>query len=212
MWNKISGYSRGGAAPGVFCIGLYEDIEIDIKKDIDNAVGLWYTVGEDYSRTGEGWMAAFVFGGGVRAQALAEEVLRFTPDAEAEYGVNECGVQVIVKIRAACLQMTRRMVEETQFDGDPEYSENTDRLLHYYAMHAEGKILRLDGGRIIVADDDGDKLMSLRCKVYHRELIRHLSARIGVSGNDFILKAIEYYSTYLMEAEEAMQESDAVRQ
>ena len=157
-------------------------------------------------------MAAFVFGGGIRAQALAQAVLRSTPDAEAEYGVNESGGQVIVKIRAACLQMTRRMVEETQFAGEPEYSENTDRLLHYYAMHAEGKILRLDGERIIVADDDGDKLMSLRCKIYHRELIKHLSARIGVSGNDFILKAIEHYSTYLMEAEEALTESDTALQ
>ncbi|MBQ8641085.1 MAG: hypothetical protein IJ480_02615 [Clostridia bacterium] len=155
-------------------------------------------------------MAAFVFGGGMRAQALAQAVLQITPDAEAEYGVNEGGAQVIVKIRAACLQMTRRMVEDTQFAGEPEYSENTDRLLHYYAMHAEGKILRLDGERIIVADDDGEKLMSLRCKVYHREMIKSLSARIGVSGNDFILKAIEHYSAFLMEAEQALQESDAV--
>ena len=146
-------------------------------------------------------MAAFVFSGGKRAQALAEAVLRFTPEAEAEYGVNESGAQVVVKITAPCLHMSRRMVEVTQFAGGPEYSENTDRLLHYYAMRAEGKILRMDGDGVIVADDDGDKLMSLRCKVYHRELIRALSGRIGVSGNDFILKAIEHYSMYLMEAE-----------
>ncbi|MBE6614866.1 MAG: hypothetical protein E7631_06145 [Ruminococcaceae bacterium] len=155
-------------------------------------------------------MAAFVFGGGKRAQALACEVLRTVPEAEAEYGVNECGAQVITRIRAACLQITRRMVDTTQFAGEPEYSENTDRLLQYYAMHAEGKILRLDGERVIVADDDSDKLMSLRCKVYHRELIKHLSARIGVSGNDFILKAIEHYSMHLMEAQQAADEADAL--
>ena len=108
-------------------------------------------------------MAAFVFGGGKRAQALAEAVLRFTTEAEAEYGVNESGAQVVVKITAPCLHMSRRMVEVTQFAGGPEYSENTDRLLHYYAMRAEGKILRMDGDGVIVADDDGDKLMSLRC-------------------------------------------------
>lgn len=155
-------------------------------------------------------MAAFLFGGGKRAQALAGAVLRMTPEAEAEYGVNECGAQVIVKIRAVCLEMTRRMVEATQFDGGPEYSENTDRLLQYYAMHAEGKILRLDGDRVIIADDDSDKLMSLRCKVYHREMIKHLSARIGVSGNDFILKAIEHYSMHLTEAQQAADEADAM--
>lgn len=155
-------------------------------------------------------MAAFLFGGGKRAQTLACEVLRMTPDAEAEYGENECGARVIVKIRAVCLQITRRMVELTQFAGEPEYSENTDRLLQYYAMHAEGKILRLDGERVVVADDDSDKLMSLRCKVYHRELIKHLSARIGVSGNDFILKAIEHYSMHLTEAQQAVDEADAL--
>ena len=125
-------------------------------------------------------MAAFVFGGGKRAQALAEAVLQFTPEAEAEFGVNESGAEVVVKITAPCLHMSRRMVDMTQFAGGPEYRENTDRLLHYYAMRAEGKILRLDGDGIIVADDDGDKLMSLRCKVYHRELIKTLSGRIGV--------------------------------
>ncbi len=146
-------------------------------------------------------MAAFIFGGGTRAQALAKAVLAQTPDATAEYGKNEGGAEVITKITAPWLQITRRMLEKTQFDGAAQYSENIDRLLHYYGMRAEGKLLRMDAERVIVAEDDGDKLISLRCKTCHKGWIKQYADRLGVSGNDFILRAIEYYCTYLEEAE-----------
>ncbi len=147
-------------------------------------------------------MAAFVFGGGSRAQALAEAILTRTTEAAVDYGTNESGARVITKITAPCLQITRRMMEKTQFDGEGQYGDNVDRLLHYYGMRAEGKLLRLDGERVIVADDDGDKLVSLQCKTCHKGWIKQYADKIGVSGNDFILRAIEYYCTYLAEAEE----------
>lgn len=164
-----------------------------------------YNVHENKYEGGLGIMAALYFNGGARNQRLAELILKRTPDSTAEYGLNESGVKVITKLTAPWFHVSRAMISQTLM-YDSEFPENTDKLLHYYALKADGIVLRLDRDGFIVADDGGDKLVSLRCKSYHKDIIKALAPKLGLSGNDFILKAIEYYSEYISDAENMIDE------
>lgn len=147
-------------------------------------------------------MAMFLFGTGDRSQTLARMVAKYNPDARCVYAPGETGEDRISRVEAPSLTMTRRMVSDAFFDSHPQYPESVDKRLGHYALTGEGKVLENSRDRVILCDTDADKMMSLRMKAYHQADIARLSQRLGISRNDFVLKAIDRYVEYLNQLEE----------
>ena len=147
-------------------------------------------------------MAMFLFGTGDRSQALAKMVAKYNPEARCVYVPGETGEDRISRVEAPSLTMTRRMVSDAFFDGHPQFPESVDKYLEHYALTGEGKVLENSRDRVILCDTDADKMMSLRMKAYHQADIARLSQRLGISRNDFVLKAIDRYVEYLNDLEE----------
>jgi hypothetical protein len=146
-------------------------------------------------------VASIEFGEGKRNQRLAQLVAERNYDVHAETADMENG-PVIFSIAAGCLTVTRDMVVKAYFAGKPEYEASVDKIMDWLAMRCKGKLISSTPTKIIVCDDDGDKAMSLRYKVNHQADIARLSERLGISRNDFVVRAIEHYVKYFAEIEE----------
>lgn len=142
-------------------------------------------------------MAAFSFSAGKRSQALAAALLAAQPEARAVRGVDGS----VERVEAPCLIITRGMVESAIFGGKSEYRESADMYLQHFALNARGRVLANDENQVAVAGDDSDRAMSLRMKAHHQYAIARMSDRLGLSRNDFVLRAIERYVKYLLDVE-----------
>ncbi len=143
-------------------------------------------------------MAYFQFGAGNRAQALAHLVEEYNKPVALHTQQSEAGESYTRKVEAPCLVITREMIKQAYFHGAPEFDSSLDKWMDFYSLtSASGKLVRNDREKIILCDDDGDKAMSLRYKAYHQAEIARYSERLGISRNDFVVKAIEHYIDYL---------------
>lgn len=147
-------------------------------------------------------MASLEFNGGKRSQKLAYLIVKKNLSSQTESQEAEDGMNIISCVTAPCLAVSREMVIKAYFNGKPEFEATVDMLMDHLAMKCSGKLLSSSHKKLIVCDDDSDKAMSLRYKVNHQADIAHYSEKLGISRNDFVIRAIEHFTAYLSEIEE----------
>lgn len=148
------------------------------------------------------FMAVFKFSPGKRAQQLVKLIEKYNNDVKLTYSENESGIQFVSKIEAPCIVITRDMISKAYFNGKPEYEASVDKWLDYCALNGNSKVICHTRDKVVICDEDGDKAMSLRFKIYHQMDITRLSDKLGISRNDFVVRAIEHYVQYLNDIEE----------
>jgi hypothetical protein len=147
-------------------------------------------------------MAKVKFSNGKRSQKLARLVKDNSYNAQTSINTDDYGTQIISEVTAACIVITREMVVKSYFNGKPEYEASVDKWMDAYALKCEGNIICNTPSKIVVCDDNGEKAMSLRFRIDHQMDIARYSEKLGVSRNDFVIKAIENYVRYLNEIED----------
>lgn len=147
-------------------------------------------------------MASFEFGTGVRSQKLAGFVKKHNYDVKVTHSQSEVGAKCISQIDAPCITITRDMIVKSYYSEKPEYEASVDMWLDHFALNAKGKVISHTRDKVIICDDDGDKAMSLRFKSNHQMDVARLSEKLGISRNDFVIRAIEHYVKYLTSIEE----------
>ena len=107
-----------------------------------------------------------------------------------------------LKVSAPHLTITRKMVEETCFPDGVRNAGTVTRLLYGIALSRKGRLVVKTADRIVIGDDDGERAMSLRLRVDHQAAIAQLSKELGMSRNEFVVKAVEHFCQYLEESRE----------
>lgn len=135
---------------------------------------------------------------GKRWAALARRVAADNPKAKVVE--SEDGHHLVVT--GPHLTITRRMVEETCFPNGTENPGTVKRLLYGLALTRKGKLVAKTEDRIVIGDDDGVRPMLVRLRVDHRQAIERLAGELGLSRNEFVVRAVEHFVAWLEESRE----------
>jgi len=158
-------------------LAIYPDIIYDVYSDIKRTIVAEMT----FKAKGRRW------------PALARRVVAENPGAELV--PSEDGQTLIV--RGPHLLISRKMVEETCFPDGVRNAGTVTRLLYGIALSRKGRLVVKTDDRIVIGDDDGERAMSLRLRVDHQAAIARLSKELGMSRNEFVVKAVEHFCQYL---------------
>lgn len=132
---------------------------------------------------------------GRRAKMLAELISSECPGSKV-YVQQLPDVADTVVVEGSCLVLTKNMVKAAYFDEE-DMDDWVSKLFTHIAMNREGIVLCNTSDKIVIADSNEEKTMLLRMRPDQQNAVSVYSEKLGISRNEFVQKAIEFYSDYL---------------
>lgn len=141
-------------------------------------------------------MAEMSFGAkGKRWSALARFIAENDPSVQLEE------TDDTITLRGTCITVTKQMVEKALFPKGVKNAQTAERVLYGLAMRKKGQLVAQTEDRIVIGDDDGERATTIRFRIDHQQDIARLSSKLGISRNQFVVRAIEHFIRFLEESE-----------
>lgn len=98
-----------------------------------------------------------------------------------------------IVVRGALLLLTRDMVSRAYFAGQPRDPGSVDMFMNHFALGGVGNRIASTPERVVFCDDGGERSMAFRMRADHQAEIAMLSEQLGISRNEFVLRAVDRY-------------------
>ncbi|XMB85334.1 hypothetical protein RJG79_07850 [Mycoplasmatota bacterium WC44] len=139
-------------------------------------------------------MAELKLGTGTRWSKLADLIVKHNKNIKKE----ELEHSIIVK--GPYISITRDMIEDACFPKGVRNKGAITRVIDGLALLRIGRLIHHSDKKIVIGDDDGERALTFRLRVDQQETITNLAKELGISRNQFIINATEYYINYLEES------------
>ncbi len=113
------------------------------------------------------------------------------------------------RVKGPYITITRDMLEKAYFSkGGPKNPKTIDRMLYGYALVRKGCLIAQTKDKIVIGDDDGERAITTRLRIDEKQEIEKYAKNLGISRNQFILKAIKYFISFLKSSEKMIEDHD----